>query len=93
MRSLLTMSKASRPVLWTGIAFLVLILLAWAGSARGAMYTRWVQDIFIPLEGVIHLKHGQLPHVDFGTPVGVLYYVIQYLPTLVAPLSARTVIW
>lgn len=90
---LLTMSKASRPVLWTGIAFLVLILLAWAGSARGAMYTRWVQDIFIPLEGVIHLQHGQLPHVDFGTPVGVLYYVIQYLPTLVAPLSARTVIW
>lgn len=77
----------------TVAAFAALILLAWASSARGAMYESWAQDIFVPLEGVIHLQHGQLPHLFFGTPVGCLYYVIQYLPTLIAPLSARTAIW
>lgn len=86
-------SRGSRAVILPVAAFTTLILFAWAASARGAMYESWAQDIFVPLEGVIHLKHGQLPHLDFGTPVGCLYYFIQYLPTLIAPLSARTAIW
>lgn len=86
-------SRGPRAVVFTAAALAALILLAWASAARGAMYVSWVQDIFIPLEGVIHLQHGQLPHLDFGSPVGGLYYLIEYLPTLIAPLSARTVLW
>ncbi len=82
----------NRPA-WLALPPILLVLLAGVQLAHGGVfYAQWAQDIFIPLEGVVHLQHGQWPHRDFGTPVGALYYAIHYLPTLVAPLSARTIV-
>lgn len=72
------------------------ILLAYTRLLRasgGIVFSQWAVDIFIPLEGALHLQAGHWPHRDFSTPVGSLWYVIHYLPTLVSPLSAQTVIW
>jgi hypothetical protein len=31
-------------------------------------------DIYVPLDGAWRVLHGQTPHLDFHTPVGLLYY-------------------
>ena len=59
----------------------------------GVYYSQWTPDVFIPLEGVLHLQHGQWPHRDFATPVGSLWYVINALPAVIMPVSAEVVVW
>lgn len=71
-----------------------LIAVAMILLARGGVYfSQWMQDVFIPLGGVAHIRLGQWPHRDFVTPVGSLWYVINFLPTLFMPLCARVVVW
>jgi len=60
---------------------------------RSVYYYEWEQDVFIPLEGVLHVYAGQWPHRDFVTPVGSLWYAINALPGLVMPISARALVW
>lgn len=78
---------------WSSLPFIALILFCVIQCIRGVFYDSWVGDIFIPLEGVEHLRHGHLPHRDFSTPVGILYYLIHYLPASIAGLSARTIVY
>jgi hypothetical protein len=58
----------------------------------GVYFSQWSQDLFIPLEGVLHLRAGQWPHRDFMTPVGSGWYWINALPTYLLPIGARTLI-
>ena len=73
-----------------GFLFLIACLQLVRG---GVFYERWIEDIFIPFEGVKHLQYNQWPHRDFSTPVGALYYLIYYIPTLISPLSAKTIVY
>lgn len=75
-----------------GLPFLGLALTSAMLLANGVFYTEFARELFIPVEGVIHIGAGQWPHTGFHTPVGALYYVVHWLPTLVFPLSARTII-
>ena len=80
------------PVIVATLAALVFVAIVQV--ARGGVYfSQWLGDIFIPLGGVAHMRVGQWPHRDFVTPVGSLWYAINYLPTLVMPMCARVVIW
>lgn len=72
----------------------VLILIALAQLVHGGVfYSQWAPDLFIPLEGVHHLRYGQWPHRDFVTPVGSVWYLINAVPTLVMPISAKVLVW
>lgn len=59
----------------------------------GVYFSQWAGDVFIPLEGVLHVLHGQWPHRDFMTPVGSLWYCINAIPALVMPLGASVLVW
>jgi len=72
-----------------GLVGVALVLVA----RGGVFFSQWSQDLFIPLEGVLHLYAGQWPHRDFVTPVGSLWYAINALPGLVMPISARVTVW
>lgn len=57
-------------------------LLAAAGwmlaSPRKAVYAVFVQDGFAFADAAYRLAHGQVPHVDFSCPLGLLTYVVPY---------------
>jgi hypothetical protein len=73
---------------------LALIAIALVLVMRGGVFfSQWVPDVFIPLNGVAHILAGQWPHRDFVTPVGSLWYVINALPTLFLPLTAKVTVW
>lgn len=78
--------------LWWLLPFAALLLSALLQVSRGVYFHIFTHDMFVPLEGALHLQHGHLPHRDFVSPLGILYYVIHYLPGLVAPISASTLI-
>jgi hypothetical protein len=72
------------------------VVLAFVGLQvrRGEIYYEyWMQEIFIPLEGVLHLQHGHRPYVDFSTPVGIFHLLPHYLAARLAGLSGMTVIY
>lgn len=77
---------------WWALPFAVLIISAGLQVSRGVYFHAFMHDMFVPLEGALHLIHGHLPHRDFASPIGALYFYIHYLPTLVAPLSTTTLI-
>ncbi|WP_347303918.1 hypothetical protein V5740_04675 [Croceibacterium sp. TMG7-5b_MA50] len=79
--------------IWWSLPFVALILFAAIQVASGVYFYIFMHDLFVPLEGALHLRYGHLPHRDFGSPVGALYFVLHYIPTLVTPLSASTVIY
>jgi hypothetical protein len=41
--------------------------------------TTMPQDVFIFIDGAYRLAHGQVPHLDFQTPLGALGFVLPYL--------------
>jgi hypothetical protein len=46
--------------------------------------TVYAEDIFIFVDGAYRLAHGQVPHVDFQTPLGALYFVLSYLGLVIS---------
>jgi hypothetical protein len=80
-------------VLWWLLPFAVLVLSALVQVSHGVYFHMFTHDMFVPLEGALHLQHGHLPHRDFVSPLGILYYVIHYLPGLVVPVSASTLVY
>jgi len=78
---------------WWVLPFAALIILTLVQLSRGVYFHMFLHDMFVPLEGVQHLRHGQLPHRDFMTPIGPLYYFIHFLPTLIAAPSASTLVY
>ncbi|MDR3387949.1 MAG: hypothetical protein P4L92_12940 [Rudaea sp.] len=81
------------------LAALAGIVLGLVGIAsilvvRGGVYfSQWAPDVFIPLNGVLHIFAGQWPHRDFVTPVGSLWYAINALPALILPLTVSVTVW
>ena len=60
-----------------GIALAVLATLAaLLISAPAAVITDVPFDVFIPLDAGWRALHGQVPHIDFHTPVGALWYAL-----------------
>lgn len=53
------------------MAALCALLLAWPGQT---VTTRYVNDLFIFLDGVHRVRSGQVPNVDFHTALGPLVY-------------------
>ena len=92
-------TSAARRLAFGDLAAAIATLAALVGVALvlvacgGVYYSEWAQDTFIPLEGALHVLRGQWPHRDFVTPVGSLWYVINAIPGLVMPLSARLIVW
>ena len=78
---------------WLALPFAAVLFYTIVLTSRGVFFNQWFVDFFIPLEEVKQLADGHVPHRDFPTPVGLLWCIINYLPTLVAPLSARTIIF
>ncbi len=61
---------------------------------RGSvLYEGWVQDIFIHLNALLHIKEGNLPHTGFSTPIGSFYFLAFYLATYFGPASAYTAVY
>lgn len=62
--------------------------------ARGTVYyDRFIQDIPIHLNGIAYLQAGLWPHRDFGTPVGVGYYLLFYATTALTAPGAFTAVY
>lgn len=80
-------------VLWWLLPFAVLVVSTLIQTTGGVYFHMFTHDMFIPLEGVLHLHNGHLPHRDFVTPIGALYYFVHYLPSLIVPISAKTLIY
>jgi hypothetical protein len=76
------------------LALLVLSSLFALQFLRGrVLYDSWFLDIFIHLNGILHIKEGSLPHIGFNTPVGSFYYLAFYLTTYFAAPSAYTAVY
>jgi hypothetical protein len=76
------------------LALLVLSSLFALQLLRGSvLYGGWSEDIFIHLNGILHIKEGSLPHIGFNTPVGAFYYFAFYLTTYFAAPSAYTAVY
>ncbi|MGV7227610.1 MAG: hypothetical protein ACQ9IQ_03020 [Nitrospirales bacterium] len=50
-------------------------LIAWPGNTILKIMTH---DTFIFLDGAYRLANGQIPHIDFHTPLGYLTYLLPY---------------
>lgn len=59
----------------------------------GVYYDRYIQDMFIHLNGILHFQRGELPHLSFETPIGFFYYYAFYLATFFAPAGAYTALY
>ncbi len=76
------------------LPFAALAGLGWLQLCRGSVfYDRWVQDMFIPLEAVLHLLRGDRAHVDFQSPLGLFYLLPFRAAAALAPVSARTIVY
>lgn len=77
----------------TAIAYALVITYAeFMMNSGGLYYFEWAQDIFVPLEGILHIERREWPSIGFHSPVGVLYFLVHYMAAMLAPLSARTII-
>lgn len=85
-------TRESYLLIW--LALLVLSSLFALQLLRGSvLYDDWVQDIYIHLNGILHIEAGNLPHIGFSTPVGAFYYFAFYLTTYFAAPSAYTAVY
>lgn len=85
-------TKESYLLIW--LALLVLLSLFALQVLRGSvLYQGWSQDMFIHLNGILHIEEGSLPHIGFSTPIGAFYYLAFYLTTYFAPPSAHTAVY
>ncbi len=72
------------------IPFLALVAVPlWL--ADSVALNRWIFDYAMPLDMSLRWLHGHVPHLDFQTPVGVTYWLIQGWATdLMGGVDART---
>ncbi|HVI91624.1 MAG TPA: hypothetical protein VM659_25230, partial [Dongiaceae bacterium] len=50
-------------------------------------------DLFVPLDGAWRMHNGQLPHLDFYTPIGDLYYLILKIAAALFGMQPKLVVW
>jgi hypothetical protein len=76
------------------ISLSVLCILISLQLALGkVVYQFFSYDLFVVLEGVLHLQYGHRPHIDFSSPVGILYLIPYYITTFFGPLRGMTVVY
>ncbi len=76
----LTIGNRAAPAAFLG--FVVVALLACLSVVYGRPVTHsavFLNDSFVFFDGIHRIAHGQMPHVDFSTPVGALAYWLPYL--------------
>jgi hypothetical protein len=71
-----TQRSASVALLVIAVAAICSLMLAWPGQT---ITTKYVNDLFIFLDGVYRIDSGQVPNQDFHTALGPLVY---YIPAL-----------
>jgi hypothetical protein len=81
-----------RPVLWVG-CLVVVALIVLHGTAPAVLVSDMPMDIFVPLDAGWRTYSGQVPHIDFQTPVGRLYYDVYGLMMQWLGADARVVLW
>ena len=87
-----TRLKLGRFAPFAGAALVALLFVL--QLARGSVYyTRYIQDVPIHLNGIYHLQAGEWPHLDFSTPLGILYYLTFYATTALHAPGAFTAVY
>src|SRR5882757_7031658 len=76
----LTGSRAA-PLNWriAAIAAFTVLVVALAASIHVIPYGRAVWDFVFVLDGAYRVGLGQIPHVDFASPIGALTFYLTYL--------------
>ena len=74
-------------------SLVVLALLALHATAPAVLVSDMPMDVFIPLDAGWRTYSGQVPHIDFDTPVGRLYYDVYGLVMHWFGPDARAVLW
>ena len=52
----------------------------------------WMVDFAVPLDTSLRWAHGQVPHIDYQTPVGVAYWLIEGLATELVGVRPKSVV-
>jgi hypothetical protein len=82
---------SSKPLRW---AFLIVGLFATLLAASPRVWvTQYFLDLFVPLDGAWRMHNGQVPHLDFYTPVGDLYYLILKIAAALFGMQPKLVLW
>ncbi|WP_260687465.1 MULTISPECIES: hypothetical protein [Rhizobium] len=69
--------RAGRQYLWwTAIASFALVLSALLALPNQTITSKYVNDLFVFLDGAHRIWSGQVPNVDFHTPLGALTFYI-----------------
>jgi hypothetical protein len=63
-------------VWWTAIASFALVLSALLALPNQTITSKYVNDLFVFLDGAHRIWSGQVPNVDFHTPLGALAFYI-----------------
>lgn len=72
------------------IPFLALVAIPLIAADSVAL-NAWIFDYSLPLDTSLRWLHGQVPHIDFQTPVGIAYWLSQGLATeMLGGIDART---
>jgi hypothetical protein len=82
-------SRSVALALWA----LVVAILGLHASAPVVLVSDMPMDIFVPLDAGWRSFHGQVPHIDFDTPVGRLYYDVYGLAMRLFGADARVILW
>src|SRR5262245_8410837 len=78
---------------WAISLLALCMLIVFQLVRRKVAYQFYSYDLFVVLEGILHLQHGHRPHVDFSSPVGVLYLFPYYIASAFQPLRGMVVVW
>ena len=76
-----------------GIVFLLLATLIANITARGIFINEYVDDLYFVFDASWRIKSGQVPHVDFISPIGQAFYWPFALLLKILPYSAKTILW
>lgn len=78
------------------ITYAVMIVAGFAAllaASPNVWISDYFYDIFIPLDGAWRAWNGQMPHRDFYTPIGDLYYLGLACAAKLAGMQPKLVIW
>ncbi len=81
---------------WIPFAISFALLCVLIGSqivAGNVAYEFYSQDVFVVLDGILHLQAGHRMHEDFTSTVGLFYLLPYYLTTFVMGLDGMTIIY
>ena len=77
---------------WLALALFAVVVAVHA-SSPGVYVNDMVFDIFVPLDGGWRVLLGQVPHVDFHTPVGALWYAMYGAAMSVFGPQTKVLLW